>query len=48
MPSQPDFLSSISVTSKFCFLPELEEMMESDLDLKEPCRTKGHSVLHTH
>lgn len=25
---------------------ELDEMMESGLDLKEPCRTEGHSVLH--
>lgn len=25
---------------------ELDKMMESGLDLKEPCRTEGHSVLH--
>lgn len=29
------------------FYLELEEMMDSGLDLKESCRTEGCSVLHT-
>lgn len=29
------------------FLPEIEEIIETGLDLKEPYRTEGHSVLHT-
>lgn len=38
---------SIPVTPMSASYLELEEMMESGLDLKEPWRTEGHSVLHT-